>query len=161
FSAPVLTPDRLRLEAAEIPAYARCAAGTLAYAAFTSGTTRDPRLSFHTHGDPKIYNQAIGAAVGVTPADGTFSVSGPDFTYGLGAWVFVPLLRGGTTVLRTERPTPDEALAIIERYGVTLMYAQPSFYARILDHPDRRLLDTLRLAIVSGEVLPATLERRL
>ncbi|MFE9750712.1 class I adenylate-forming enzyme family protein [Saccharothrix saharensis] len=134
---------------------------TPAYAVFTSGTTGDPKLCFHTHGDPEAYEQAIGSVIGLTPDDVTFSVSRMYFAYGLGNSLFFPLHRGGTTVLSRERATEDDALRIIKTHGVTVFYGQPSFYARLLRHPDHGLLSDLRLALVAGEVLPDVLESRL
>ncbi|MGW4111287.1 class I adenylate-forming enzyme family protein [Actinosynnema sp. NPDC004786] len=141
--------------------YAPATAGTPAYAVFTSGTTGEPKLCFHTHGDPEVFEQAIGSVVGITPDDVTFSVSRMYFAYGLGNSLFFPLHRGGAAVLSRERATEDDALRIIKTYGVTVFYGQPSFYARLLRHPDHRPLSGLRLALVAGEVLPEALEARL
>ncbi|MEV8440071.1 AMP-binding protein [Actinosynnema sp. NPDC051121] len=141
--------------------YAPVTSDSPAYAVFTSGTTGDPKLCFHAHGDPGVFEQAIGSVVGITPDDVTFSVSRMYFAYGLGNSVFLPLHRGGTTVLSPERATEDDALRIIKTRGVTVFYGQPSFYARLLRHPDHEALSGLRLALVAGEVLPDALEARL
>ncbi|MFJ6676800.1 class I adenylate-forming enzyme family protein [Actinosynnema sp. NPDC091369] len=141
--------------------YAPVTSDSPAYAVFTSGTTGDPKLCFHTHGDPEVYEQAIGSVIGLTPDDVTFSVSRMYFAYGLGNSLFFPLHRGGTTVLSRERATEDDALRIVKTHGVTVFYGQPSFYARLLRHPDHELLSDLRLAVVAGEVLPDVLESRL
>ncbi|ROP42226.1 class I adenylate-forming enzyme family protein [Saccharothrix texasensis] len=159
-AAELIAPEELRAAAAH-PPYAPATADTPAYAVFTSGTTGDPKLCFHAHGDPGVYERAIGAVVGITPRDVTFSVSRLHFAYGLGNSVFLPLHRGGTTVLSRARATEDDALRIIEDRGVTVFYGQPSFYARLARHPDHASLARLRLAVVAGEVLPAPLEARL
>ncbi|KOX23508.1 AMP-dependent synthetase [Saccharothrix sp. NRRL B-16348] len=155
----LIAPDELR--AGGVVPYAPSTADTPAYAVFTSGTTGDPKLCFHTHGDPGVYEQAIGSVIGITPDDVTFSVSRMYFAYGLGNSVFLPLHRGGTTVLSPARATEDDALRIIKDHSVTVFYGQPSFYARLSRHPDHALLSGLRLAVVAGEVLPEPLEARL
>ncbi|MCE7000833.1 acyl--CoA ligase [Saccharothrix sp. S26] len=158
-AATVLAPEDLRADGA-VP-YAPTTPDSPAYAVFTSGTTGDPKLCFHAHGDPAAYERAIGSVVGITPDDVTFSVSRMYFAYGLGNSVFLPLHGGGATVLSRERATEDDALRIIKTHGVTVFYGQPSFYARLLRHPDHERLADLRLALVAGEVLPDVLETRL
>jgi fatty acid CoA ligase FadD22 len=155
----VIAPEELRADG--VAPYAPTTSDTPAYAVFTSGTTGDPKLCFHTHGDPGVFERAIGSVVGITPDDVTFSVSRMYFAYGLGNSVFLPLHRGGTTVLSRPRATEDDALRIIKDHGVTVFYGQPSFYARLARHPDHALLSGLRLALVAGEVLPEPLEARL
>jgi 4-hydroxybenzoate adenylyltransferase len=158
--APTLTPDELRSDA-EAPAYARCEPGTAAFAVFTSGTTSAPRLCVHTHGDPVVFGRAIGEVLAVGPEDVCFSVSRMYFAYGLGNSVFFPLLGGARTVLSPERADEAQALAAIRDNDVTVFYGQPSFYARMLQHPDHEALTQLRLAVVAGEILPRPLEDRL
>ena len=155
----LITPGDLRAES--VAPYAETTSDSPAYAVFTSGTTGDPKLCFHTHGDPAVYEQAIGSVIGLTPDDVTFSVSRMYFAYGLGNSLFFPLHRGATTVLVRDRADEDTALHIIKQHGVTVFYGQPSFYARLLRHPDHILLSGLRLALVAGEVLPDVLETRL
>ncbi|MBX9427597.1 class I adenylate-forming enzyme family protein [Streptomyces lateritius] len=162
FTVPVLTPDALRADDALVPPYAPVTDDTPAFAAFTSGTTGGPKLCFHTHGDPEILTRAAGAAVGVTADDVSYSVPRMNFAYGLGNSLFFPLLTGGSTVLTPRRLAPGDSLAVLEKYGVTVFYSQPTFFAHMLGHPDaRRVLDGLRVAVVAGEVLPESLEREL
>jgi len=144
-----------------IAEYATAHADTPAFAFFTSGTTGTPRLCFHTHGDPEIYDQAIGSVVGLTPDDVTLSVSRMYFAYGFGNSILFPLLRGGSTVLSRERLTESAALELITRHRVSVLYGQPSFYARLLQHPFTAALRGLRLALVAGEPLPESVETTL
>ncbi|MEU4744262.1 AMP-binding protein [Actinosynnema sp. NPDC023658] len=157
--AEVIAPADLRVDGV-VPC-APVTPETPAYAVFTSGTTGEPKLCFHTHGDPGVFERAIGSVVVITPDDVTFSVSRMYFAYGLGNSVFLPLHGGGATVLSRARATEADALRIIEERGVTVFYGQPSFYARLVRHPDHAVLSGLRLAVVAGEVLPDVLEERL
>ncbi|MGR6975130.1 class I adenylate-forming enzyme family protein [Streptomyces cynarae] len=161
FTTPVLTPDALYSDAV-VPPYAQVSQDTPAFAAFTSGTTGAPKLCFHTHGDPEVLARAAGAAVGVGAADVSYSIPRMNFAYGLGNSLFFPLLTGGATVLTPRRLGPGDALAVLEKYGVTVFYSQPTFFAHMLGHPDaRRVLGGLRVAVVAGEVLPESLEQEL
>jgi fatty acid CoA ligase FadD22 len=141
--------------------YAAAHADTPAFAFFTSGTTGTPRLCFHTHGDPEVYDQAIGSVVDLAPDDITLSVSRMYFAYGFGNSILLPLLRGGSTVLSRDRLTEAAALELITRHRVSVLYGQPSFYARLLQHPFAEVLQGLRLALVAGEPLPDSVETTL
>ncbi|WP_181776422.1 class I adenylate-forming enzyme family protein [Amycolatopsis pittospori] len=155
-----VTPAQL-LDHEPTAEYATVRGDTSAFAFFTSGTTGSPRLCFHTHGDPEIYDQAIGRVVDLGPDDVTLSVSRIYFSYGFGNSILLPLLRGGSTVLSRERLTESAALDLIKRHQVSVLYGQPSFYARLLQHPFAAGLDGLRLALVAGEPLPVSVEATL
>ncbi|MEV7553927.1 AMP-binding protein [Amycolatopsis sp. NPDC089917] len=155
-----VAPARL-LDHEPAAGYAETSADTPAFAFFTSGTTGSPRLCFHTHGDPEFYDQAIGSVVDLTPDDVTLSVSRMYFAYGFGNSLLLPLLRGGTTVLSRERLTEPAALELITRHRVSVLYGQPSFYARLLRHPFAEALQSLRVALVAGEPLPESVETTL
>ncbi|MGW1777314.1 class I adenylate-forming enzyme family protein [Streptomyces sp. NPDC002104] len=159
---PVLAPHELSGPDGAAPPYAECTPDTPAFAAFTSGTTGAPKLCFHTHGDAQILDAAAGAALGLGADDVAYSVPRMNFAYGLGNSLFFPLLRGSATVLTSSRLAPGDALEVLEKNGVSVFYSQPTFFAHMLAHPDApRVLGGLRLAVVAGEVLPRSLERRL
>ncbi|GAA3500009.1 hypothetical protein GCM10019016_071140 [Streptomyces prasinosporus] len=161
FTVPVLTPHDLDSDA-PVPPYAALPPETPAFAAFTSGTTGDPKLCFHTHGDPEVLVRAAGRAVGVGPEDVSYSVPRMNFAYGLGNSLLFPLLTGGAAVLTPRRPAPGDVLAVLEKHAVSVFYSQPTFFAHMLGHPDaRRVLSRLRVAVVAGEVLLESLEQEL
>ena len=137
------------------------AADAPAFAVFTSGTTGNPRLCFHDHGDAFHFDRAIGGVLALRQGEVCYSVSRMYFAYGLGNSVLLPLQRGATVVLTAQRADETTALSLLRRHGVSVFYAQPSFYARLLAHPDADLLGRLRLALVAGETLPRPLEDRL
>ncbi|WP_416979307.1 class I adenylate-forming enzyme family protein [Streptomyces sp. T028] len=132
-----------------------------AFAVFTSGTTGAPRLCFHDHGDALHFDRAIGGVLSLRQGEVSYSVSRMYFAYGLGNSVLLPLQRGASVVLTPERADETIALSVLRRHGVSVLYAQPSFYARLLAHPDAGALGRLRLALVAGETLPRPLEDRL
>jgi 4-hydroxybenzoate adenylyltransferase len=129
------------------------------WALFTSGTTGDPKLCFHTHRDALAYDQAFGKPVlGIGPGDITLSVSKASFAYGFGNSLLYPLLNGATAVLVPGQPTPEVVLDAIERHGVRVLFAVPSFYGRLLAHPSKELLRKVDKAVCAGEVLPRPVE---
>lgn len=160
--ARVLQPHRMAREGdptAVPPAAAARRLEDPAYALFTSGTTGEPKLCFHAHSDALVYDQAFGKPVlGLRSGEVTFSVSKTYFAYGLGNSVLYPLLNGATAVLEPAQPTVEAVLAAIDRFGVEVVFAVPSFYAQLLAHPRARTFGRIRIAVCAGEVLPKTVE---
>jgi fatty acid CoA ligase FadD22 len=155
--ARIVPPNRM--SASDGPPATTVDASDPAYALFTSGTTGASKICFHSHADALVYDQAFGKPVlGISPGDITFSVSKMSFAYGLGNSLFYPLLSGTTAVLLPGQPTPDAVFAAIERYGVRVLYAVPSFYGRLLAHPSAELLGKVSKAVCAGEVLPKPVE---
>ncbi|MFE4818408.1 AMP-binding protein [Streptomyces sp. NPDC056704] len=133
-----------------------------AFAVFTSGTTGAPRLCFHDHGDALHFDRAIGGVLALRQGEVCYSVSRMYFAYGLGNSVLLPLQRGAVVVLTPQRADETSVPLVLRRHGVSVFYAQPSFYARLLARPEAvDLLGRLRLALVAGETLPRPLEDRL
>src|SRR5262249_29690422 len=76
--ARIMAPDQMR--DGDGPPIAAVEPTDPAYALFTSGTTGAPKLCFHSHTDPLVYDQAFGKPVlGIGPGDVTFSVSKMSF----------------------------------------------------------------------------------
>ena len=132
-----------------------------AYGQYTSGTTGHPKLALHGHGDPFVYRQAAGGALGIGPDDVCLSASRLHTAAGLGNALFLPLLCGACAVL-VASPGPFELIEAAGRTQPTLLAAAPTVWARLLDAaPDRASVSgRLRLAVSSGETLtPALAER--
>lgn len=133
-----------------------------AYALFTSGTTGEPRLCFHGHRDPLIYQQAFGRPVlGLAPRDVTLSVSKTYFAYGLGNSVIYPLLSGATSVLISGVPSTGLVADHLSRRAIRALFAVPSFYAKMLSDVSADALARVGMAVCAGEVLPRGVEEGL
>lgn len=160
---PLLTPgDFGRDTGLPVPAPAPCGPDTPAFGLLTSGTTGVPKLCLHRHGDVDVCQQAFGLPyLRLAEHDVSYSVSRLNFSYGLFNSVMFPQLSGSRSILTPGRPAPDEAIATIRDAGVTVFYAQPSFYARLVATPGHEVLDRLRVAVVGGEPLSPALETRL
>lgn len=155
-----LRPEHLASTGHTAPAAETLVDGRPGYGLFTSGTTGDPKLCMHSHADPLVHNQAFGRPVlELSPGDTVHSVSKLNFAYGLGNSVWYPLLNGATAVLEAAHPTAEQVLDTVAAHEVDILFAVPSFYAKLLAHPDRGALARLRIAVSAGEVLPPAIER--
>lgn len=100
----------------------------------------------------------------LTPQDVTFSVARLFFSYGLVNSLYLPLLRGASTVLLEDRPTPMAVLDVLRRFAPTLLFAVPTAYAQLCDALElggvNGAMPSVRLAITAGEALPETLYAR-
>jgi benzoate-CoA ligase family protein len=123
---------------------------------YTSGSTGQPKAAVHVHAAPRFTNDCYGADVlGLTENDVVYSVSKLSFAYGLGNAMTFPLFAGATTVLTSERPTPNSVAELLQLHGVTVFFAVPTFYAGFLaTNPVERATLRLRCCISAGEALP-------
>lgn len=161
--APVLRSDELaaRMRDAE-PAPARPVTPTTpAYAQYTSGTTGRPKAAVHGHADSAAFYQAMGVhALRLGPDDVLLSVSKAFFAYGFGNSLIFPLFAGASAVLWRDRPTPAGLAALVRRHRPTVLFAVPTFYAKLLEEGDPEPFGCLRAAVSAGEaLLPALAER--
>ena len=129
----------------------------------TSGSTGQPKLAAHRHGDIKITCETYANGVlGISPDDRCFSV-GPMFhAYGLGNSLTFPFSVGATTILEPTRP-PSPALVadIVTTRRPTLFFCIPTFYAALngSDLADDTFA-SVRYGVSAAEPLPAeTFER--
>ncbi len=129
----------------------------------TSGSTGQPKLAMHRHGDLKVTCDTYANSVlGVGPGDRFFSV-GPMFhAYGLGNSLTFPFSVGATVVLEPTRPPNPQLVAdIVSAHHPTLFFCIPTFYAALnaADVPDD-MFRTVRFGVSAAEPLPAeTFER--
>lgn len=146
--------------AGDVPA-ATVAPSTACYAQYTSGTTGRPKAALHRHSDPAGYHHAVGEGLlGLGPDDVVLSASKCFFAYGLGNSVFFPLSSGAAAVLHPDRPTVSSVAWETAARGVTVLFAVPSFYARLVAQGDASDFESLRMAVSAGEALAPALYRR-
>jgi len=129
---------------------------------YTSGTTGAPKGAMHRHGSIPVVCETYGQQVlGITPDDRCLSAAKAFFAYGLGNSLLFPLAVGAASVLLPQPSRPDLIAETAVKYGATLFFGGPTFFANMLRAgmpPDA--LGGVRLAASAGEALPAALYQR-
>lgn len=122
--------------------------------AFTSGTTGRPKGCMHFHRDVLAMCDTFSKHVLKMSADDIVCGTPPlAFTFGLGGLLAFPLRVGGSTVL-VERSTPDDLLATVDEFGVTMTFTAPTFYRQMAALVGKHNLSTLKKTVSAGEALP-------
>jgi benzoate-CoA ligase family protein len=129
---------------------------------YTSGTTGIPKGAMHRHGSIPVVCETYGRQVlGIMASDRCLSAAKAFFAYGLGNSVLFPMSVGAGCVLLPSPSRPDLIAETAVRYGATLFFGGPTFFANMLRTglpPDA--LGGVRLAASAGEALPAALYAR-
>lgn len=132
---------------------------------FTSGTTGKPKATIHFHRDMIAICETVARHMLSPKVDDIFIGTAPlAFTFGLGGLLAFPLYFGAVSVLHG-RYTPVEFADAIARYKATICFTVPTYYQQIMRldsrgsdatgmQTTRQKLQSLRLAISSGEALP-------
>ena len=136
----------------------------VAFWMYTSGSTGEPKAVKHVHTTMMAAARLMGRSViGIREDDVVFSAAKLSFSYGLGNAMAFPMSVGATTVLLSQRATPEAVFEVARRHRPTIFYGVPTLYAAMLAHSDMGSgigSDRLRLAISAGEALPAHLGER-
>jgi len=138
-------------------------ADDIAFWLYTSGSTGKPKGAVHVHASLKLTADLYGTPVaGIRESDVCYSVAKLFFAYGLGNAMTFPLMVGATTVLLSERPTPDSVAALLRKHPVSVFYAVPTFYAAFLNSPaaPQKNEVKIRRCISAGEALPEEIARK-
>jgi benzoate-CoA ligase family protein len=158
---PVHRLDELAAGPANGGVYATTA-DSPAFWLYTSGTTGTPKAAMHRHGSIRVVCETYASRVlGITADDRCLSAAKAFFAYGLGNSVLFPLAVGAAAVLEPGASRPDLMADRAAKYGATLFFAGPTFFANMLRGglpPDA--LAGVRLATSAGEALPESLYRR-
>jgi benzoate-CoA ligase family protein len=160
-SVPVYLLDDLATAAPDDFVY-DTSADSPAFWLYTSGTTGTPKGAMHRHGSVRVVCETYGNQVlGIRPGDRCLSAAKAFFAYGLGNSVLFPLSAGAASVLLPPPSRPDLIAETAVKYGATLFFGGPTFFANMLraEMPADALAG-VRLAASAGEALPAALYAR-
>ena len=129
---------------------------------YTSGTTGAPKAAMHRHGSVQVVCETYGREVlGIRREDRCLSAAKAFFAYGLGNSVLFPLSAGASAVLNAAPSRPDLIAEAAVKYGATLFFGGPTFFANMLRAGmPAGALAGVRLAASAGEALPAALYQR-
>jgi 4-hydroxybenzoate-CoA ligase len=125
---------------------------------YSSGSTGMPKGVRHLHANLAATAETYAKQVlGIRENDVCLSAAKLFFAYGLGNAMTFPMSVGATTVLNTERPTPDRMFALLNKYNPTIFYGVPTLFASML-HDEatkrERCGSRLRICASAGEPLP-------
>lgn len=130
---------------------------------YSSGSTGRPKGTVHSHANPYWTAELYGKAVlGLRESDVCFSAAKLFFAYGLGNALTFPMSVGATTLLMSERPTPDATFKRWTHHKPTVFYGAPTGFAGMLAAPNLPTRNQVALRLVSsaGEALPAEIGER-
>ena len=124
---------------------------------YSSGSTGSPKGAVHRHKDMVVTANRMGVqTLKITEKDRFYSIAKLFFAYGMGNSMTFPLWSGGTVILSPDRPTPELACEIIEKYQPTHFFGVPTMYAGQLQVMAAKAFDfsSVRLCLSAGEGLP-------
>jgi benzoate-CoA ligase family protein len=158
---PVYTLGELAQSAADERVY-DTSADAPAFWLYTSGTTGTPKAAMHRHGSVQVVCETYGTQVlGIRREDRCLSAAKAFFAYGLGNSLLFPLSVGACGVLNAAPSRPDVIAGAAVKYGATLFFGGPTFFANMLRAGmPADALAGVRLAASAGEALPALLYQR-
>jgi long-chain acyl-CoA synthetase len=128
---------------------------------YTSGTTGKPKGAELTHMN-LFRNADVSSRTTCEIAGGDVVLGALPLFHSFGQTVGMNAsLKVGACLTLVPKFDPDEALATMERDGVTHFYGVPTMYGALLHHPERESYDTskLRTCITGGASMPVEVLR--
>lgn len=144
-----------------VPDYADTHADDVALILYTSGSTGRSKGTLHAHRDLLATCDTY-ARYCVKPRPGDV-IGGPvsvPFALGIAFLVYYPLRFGATVLLEPDK-SPEAAIRLMERHGVTIFVGVASYYTRLLALVRARgaVPPRLRMTLTGGEPLLPEIER--
>ena len=138
----------------------------LAYLVYSSGSTGRPKGAMHAHRDMATGIDTYARHVlELGPEDRCHSAARLFTSLGFGNGFFRVLGSGAIAVLSGARPNPRTTLAVVADHRVNVLTGVPTFWAQLAEflarHPQPGALAGVRLAVASGDSLPAPVAARL
>jgi acyl-coenzyme A synthetase/AMP-(fatty) acid ligase len=131
---------------------------------YTSGSTGRPRGVRHCMMALRAVLRGVGSMLALTPDDVVLSTAKLSFGYGFGNSLLLPFAAGSSSVLLDGPADSFSVAAALQEYRPTVLFSVPRLYAGLLRLAEQgRLVDvsSLRLAVTTGEHLPAELAARI
>src|ERR1700694_5964616 len=125
---------------------------------YSSGSTGMPKGVRHLHSNLAATADTYARQVlGIREDDVGLSAAKLFFAYGLGNALTFPMSVGATTILNSERPTPDVMFALMNKYNPTIFFGVPTLFSAMLNDEaltHERGGTRLRICTSAGEALP-------
>ena len=131
---------------------------------YTSGSTGRPRGVRHCMAAIQAVLRGVGSMLALTPDDVVLSTAKLSFGYGFGNSLLFPYAAGASSVLLDGPADAFGVAAALEQHRPTVLFSVPRLYAGLLRLAEQgKPVDTssLRLAVATGEHLPAELATRI
>ena len=116
---------------------------------YTSGTTGRPKGAVLAQATQLWNSINIGFAVSLTSADVTLNMLPMFHSGGIGLFT-LPSLHVGATAVLLRKFDPDTAVALIQRHGVTALFAVPAIYLDLLQNETFQRADLTRVRFSCG-----------
>ncbi|MBV9773367.1 MAG: amino acid adenylation domain-containing protein, partial [Gemmatimonadetes bacterium] len=134
--------------------------GNLAYVIYTSGSTGTPKGVAVEHGAAAAHLAGFARELGIGPGDRVLHFASFGFDVSI-EQLFLPLLTGGTVVLRGPEPwNPAEWPARVRELGITVGNLPPAYWLEVIETAPPVELPGLRCLLVGADAMPSAAVRR-